>query len=165
MAALPLLLLGGRAIASDILLQCEPPSGKTVTLGDVKTLTGQTLNRATDGLRWDNDGFSNMRPVIQWRSSDPQRLYVALGSTVPDNLKGAVKQELQFRPAAIVVSDENQIHAVEVSCGTVACTTTSYAVFPKLRMLTFSQFFHRAGLGTSDEGTGRIFASQCRSLL
>jgi hypothetical protein len=82
------LLAGFSADAEAQDFQCGPPKGKRVDLGDVYDLQGNPLNSIGEGPRWDDDGFSNMRPTL---SIDDSTMRVVWGDAVPSNLLGKVE--------------------------------------------------------------------------
>jgi hypothetical protein len=82
------LLAGFSADAEAQDFQCGPPKGKRVDLGDVYDLQGNPLNSIGEGPRWDDDGFSNMRPTL---TIDGSTIRVVWGDAVPSNLLGKVE--------------------------------------------------------------------------
>jgi len=82
---------------------CDPPKGKRVDFGDIFDLGGKKLNSAEEGARWDDDGFSNMRPLVV---IDENLMRVAWGNAVPNDLVGKVDPSIRFINIPITHRDD-----------------------------------------------------------
>jgi hypothetical protein len=150
--------------AADLALQCDPPKGQRVSLGNLFTLDGKTIQSTADGIRWESDSYSNVRPIFIWRERRPGVLLYAWGNTIPDALLGHVKNQTKFVEAVVIYRDTRQIQAVDKRCGTVSCTTTLLTVFPSLSFMTAVDSYFTNAPRLIEQAVTRVFAARCNPL-
>lgn len=163
---------GAVAGERDVVLICDAPAGKRVDYGNFLDIEGRTISSTADGPIMSDDRFSNIRPAFVWRQARPKEVLIWWGNTVIDELlampeaqRDAIVPPPTSRPATVVYRDRNQIQAVELQCGTVSCTLSTYAIFPHLSFMTrtdssFSEGFARPGEGSA---SSRLFWAKCSS--
>src|SRR5262249_7547165 len=103
--------------AEDFMFQCSEPKGQSVSYGNRHDLSRKKFRAIDTGIRWEADGFSNVRPVIVWRERDPAKLLVSWGNTVPNELIGKVDPKSQFTEMNVVYRHSEHIQAFERRCG------------------------------------------------
>src|SRR5262245_27988634 len=98
------LVLGSADHASDFLVYtCDAPRGFRADY------------RAGDGIKWETDGFSHVRPTAIWLKADPGKLFVSWGHPVAPLTASlpAIERMLEdsstIKEATVVSRDEHSI--------------------------------------------------------
>lgn len=73
---------------------CEEPKGMRVDWGDVYNLDEDKIQSLENGPQWNEDGFSNITPVI---IIEDNRLLLNWGNTRPDDLKHLLPEDNKFK--------------------------------------------------------------------
>lgn len=152
------------SFSADVAVQCEPPKGWRAEYGTVYDLRGKRIHTAAQGIRWSEDGYSNMRPVLIWRADSPSKLLISWGHTIPNELVELIKPEVQFKEATVVYRDHEQIQAIERRCGAQSCTVYLTSLFPKIGFMTSLRTGSGGLLPNDEEGHTALYATVCKPL-
>ena len=153
------------ASAADLILQCDDPKGVRVSFGTFNDLQGKPIQSTSDGIKWEDDGYTNVRPIFIWKEETPSKLLVSWGDTLPDILLGRIEPKQHTWTADVTYRSKDEIQGTWTACGSGGCTTNIVALFPNLGFMVRSDvFLNEPLLPLGKLGSASTVASQCKRL-
>lgn len=94
---------------------CDEPRGMRAEHGDFFSLDGSRFQRAEDGVKWSEDGFSGVFPNVLIRAKG---MVISWANAVPQSIRGLVDNGEKVYRIPIIGRDEISVWGVRAQSST-----------------------------------------------